>query len=78
MAIKYEVKTGSKHLNEIAKNRLEHSKLKLKGMRCGKCSSNTLISYVPDPDIDVKMKIEACCPEFENRIREKMWPNKKS
>ncbi len=75
--IKYEIKTGSSFLNEKARQQRDIGfKPKLKGMRCGKCSTDTTIRFVEDDLSHVKAEYKSCCSEFEDRIKNKLWPNK--
>jgi len=75
--IKYEIKTGSSFLNEKARQQRDLAfKANLKGMRCGKCSSDTIIKFVEDDSTHVKAEYNVCCSDFEKRIKEKLWPNK--
>ena len=75
--IKYDTKTGSSFLNEKARAQRDGTfKPTLKGMHCRKCNSDSIIRFVESGTNYVKTEIESCCPDFENRIREKLWPNK--
>jgi len=74
MAIKYEVKTGAKDLNEIARAHKKDLEKRLKGMRCGKCNQDTLIRFV-EFEGRVAPEINSCCEEFRERIHKERWPN---
>jgi hypothetical protein len=74
--IKYKIKTGYKHLNEKARANKEIYKRELKGMHCRNCKKDTIIEFVESGTNYVKALIHSCCPEFDKRIKDKLWPNK--
>ena len=75
--IKYEIKTGSSFLNKKARQQRDIAfKPLLKGMRCTKCSSDTIIKFVESDLSHIKIEYNSCCSEFEKRIKEKVWANK--
>jgi hypothetical protein len=45
----------------------------LKGMHCRKCKTDTEIIFVNDGYGHLKPVINACCPDFELRIRKRIW-----
>ncbi len=74
--IKYEIKTGCKFLNQKARQQRDVVfKPQLKGMHCRKCKVDTVICFIEDDLSHVQPIIKSCCPEFEKRIKEKLWHN---
>jgi hypothetical protein len=75
--IKYEIKTGDSVLNRKARDQRDvYLKPKLKGMHCRKCEKDTIIEFAESGTNYVKTLIHSCCPEFDKRIKDKLWPNK--
>lgn len=81
--IKYRIKLGFKHLNmEATAQKKGLFQPRLKGMHCRKCQGKeTVISFkevtvtgaLPTVKINfITHQIEACCEEFETRIRAKL------
>lgn len=71
--IKYEIKTGSKHLNTEARQRRDtYYKPFLRGMFCRNCNNDTIIRFVENHDQYVIGTIYACCPIFNERIIRKL------
>lgn len=71
--INYIVKTGCKFLNTKAKQIINLAyKNQLKGMRCKKCKTNTLIEFIESDLTHVKPIITPCCYEFDKRIRKNL------
>lgn len=67
--IKYIIETGEKTANIIARQRRDSFfKPALKGLRCNNCNHDTVIRFQKDPEIRVVHHIEACCPDFEQKI----------
>jgi ArsR family metal-binding transcriptional regulator len=75
MAVKYEVESGDSVFKTQARTQREDTKKILKGMHCSKCSKDTVVRFTKW-DSYVKTEIDACCPAFENILKDKMWPNK--
>ncbi len=73
--IKYEIKTGAKHLNEVARSHRDLLKRDLKGMYCGKCNEDSVIRFVPFEN-HIKPEFDICCEDFKKRIDAKRWPSK--
>jgi hypothetical protein len=77
--IKFNTRTGMKHLNIEAKRQKEIMQPSVRGMHCTKCSGiDTEISFEEAsskgalPNVEVKYLrpvIVACCNEFEQRVR---------
>lgn len=77
--IKFEIKTGAKHLNMAARQQKQLLQQELKGMHCRKCSGiNTVISFeersvkgeLPATVINfLAPVISPCCVSFEQCIR---------
>lgn len=80
--IKYRIQLGFKHLNMEARALKGLLQPRLKGMHCRKCQGKeTVISFkevtvtgsLPTAKINfITHQIEACCEEFETRIRAKL------
>ena len=70
--IKYEINLGYRHLNNEARRQKNDFKHNLRGMHCKMCRKDTLIYFVDGWNHHAECRIEACCPYFENRIREKL------
>ncbi len=71
--IKYNIKTGDKALNMRLREYRELYKSLLKGMYCGKHKRDTFISWEKSEDgYYDNVVIDACCSEFEQRIKEKL------
>ena len=71
--IKYITQVGSKHLNMEARELRDSIKPLLAGMHCRKCKTDTEIKFVNDGYGHLKPSIEACCNDFELRIRKNIW-----
>ncbi|WP_303924880.1 hypothetical protein [Draconibacterium sediminis] len=71
--IKYKTQVGSKHLNSEARELRDSMKPLLRGMHCRKCNNDTEILFINDGYGHLKPEINACCHEFELRIRKKIW-----
>ena len=71
--IKYKTQVGSKHLNMEARELRDSMKPLLSGMHCRKCKTDTEIIFVDDGYGHLKPVINACCHDFELRIRKKIW-----
>jgi hypothetical protein len=71
--IKYKTQVGAKHLNMEARELRDIMKPHLKGMHCRKCKTDTEIIFVNDGYGHLKPVINACCPDFELRIRKRIW-----
>lgn len=71
--IKFNTQLGSKHLNIYAREQKELLQPLVKGMHCSKCSTDTTISFEEDAYGHLKFKIHSCCPEFEQRIKMKLF-----
>lgn len=80
--IKYKIKTGKSFLDSKARGyRDTEYKPALRGMRCGKCQVDTVIEFVfkdviisPSytmPDVG-DVIYDACCPDFEARLKAKV------
>ena len=71
--IKYEVKTGNKAINERARTQRDLVyKPQLKGMNCRVCRADTIISFEEREYGIVVPLIDACCSDFDQRIRERL------
>jgi len=70
--IKYEIKLGHRHLNDEARRQRDSFKPDLRGMNCKLCRTDTLIYFVDGWNHHAEFRIDACCPYFEKRIREKL------
>lgn len=73
--IKYKTQVGSQHENMEARELRDAIKPLLSGMHCNKCKQDTNILFVDDGYNHLKYQFNACCPEFETRIRKRIWPN---
>ena len=73
--IKYITTLGDKVLNTYARRQKEIMQPMLKGMHCTKCNIDTVITFQEDENKLLIPIIEACCTEFEIRIRKKALPN---
>ena len=71
--IKYKTQVGSKHMNLEARELRDSMKHDLHGMHCRNCNIDTIISFVDDGYNHLKPSIDACCTDFEIRIRKKIW-----
>lgn len=71
--IKYNTELGSKHMNLEARELRDSMKTDLRGMHCRKCNTDTIISFVDDGYNHLKPAIDACCTDFEKRIKKKIW-----
>lgn len=76
--IRYKTQVGSKHMNIEARELRDSMKSYTSGMYCRKCKTDTEIIFVEDGYGHLIPKINACCPDFELRIRSKIWPRKHS
>jgi hypothetical protein len=74
--IKYKTQVGSKHMNMEAHELKDAMKHSLSGMNCRKCKTDTVVSFIDDGYGHLKPEIKACCPDFEKRIRNRIWPEK--
>lgn len=81
MAIKYDTNTGQAHLNVKARAvRDMVLKPTLSGMKCSVCVSDSLVyfkqhqSYAGSGSVD--WFVNACCPDFEKKIYEKLGVNR--
>ena len=71
--IKYNTRTGDKVTNEHARNQRDVIlKPTLRGMNCRKCGVDTEISFHSGQFGGATPIIDACCPEFEQRIKDKL------
>jgi hypothetical protein len=71
--IKFNTQLGSEHLNFRAREQRDLLKPLLKGMHCRKCSIDSSINFYENQYGQVIPKINACCPEFHERIRKKIF-----
>jgi hypothetical protein len=71
--IKYKTQVGAKHLNMEARELRDTMKPHFKGMYCRKCKTDTEIIFVNDGYGHLKPVINASCPDFELRIRKRIW-----
>ncbi len=71
--IKYETQLGDKVLNMEAREQRDVYKRLLRGMHCRKCSIDTIISFKKNAYDYLTPQINACCPEFEERVRDKLF-----
>lgn len=75
--IKYVIKTGSRFLNNEARDIRDFAyKPSLKGMHCKKCKTDTIIKFSQTDSYRVKTKIHWCCEYFGNRLYKKLNPNR--
>lgn len=83
MAIKHKIQLGAKHLNMEARILKELYSPQLRRMHCkghGTPVDSYLVYYEHQGDRFpggyrpswIRFRIEACCPEFEKRIRDKI------
>ena len=71
--IKYNTTTGNKEDNKNARlMRDMEFKPALRGMHCRKCKEDTVIEFEYSEEFNLLPKINACCADFEKRIRAKM------
>lgn len=71
--IRYKTHLGFKHLNARVRETRDYVyKPALKGMHCRKCSTDTEIKFVPDSYGAFFTEIDACCQDFNNRIKDKL------
>jgi hypothetical protein len=70
--IKYNTFTGDKVDNMEAREQKAMMLPLLKGMRCSKCSKDTVIGFHRDLTYGLLPKMDVCCPEFEKRINAKL------
>jgi len=73
--IKYKTQVGSEHLNMEARELRDSMKFQLSGMHCRICKKDSEIVFVDDGYDHLKPKINACCPDFELRVRKRIWPD---
>lgn len=74
--IKYKTQVGTQHENMEALELRDAIKPLFSGMHCSKCKQDTNIHFVDDGYNHLKYQINACCcPEFEIRIRKRIWPD---
>jgi len=73
--IKYNTKLGSEDLNLKAREQRDLIKGQLTGMHCNKCRVDTVISFEASNNFQVYPVFNACCHEFELRIRKRLWSN---
>jgi len=41
-----------------------------------KCSKDTIIEFVEEDLSHERSVINSCCPEFDEKIQNKIWPNR--
>lgn len=73
--IKFNTTLGASYLNAEAREFKEAIKPYLKGMHCRKCNKHTLINFIDDGYGHLKPNVQACCKEFELRIKQKLTFN---
>ncbi len=73
--IKYKTQVGSQHENMEARELRDAIQPLLVGMHCRKCNQATNINFVDDGYGHLKPVINACCTDFDARIRKRIWPD---
>lgn len=70
--IKFNTTLGARHLNAEARELSNALKPYIKGMRCSKCKTDTIINFIDDGYGHLKPSIQACCNEFKLRVQQKI------